>query len=61
MEWIMQFAPVVLPLWRRYRWKIRRFGRKVRDALVDLLVIVAGAAVVVGVWYLGFVVYPTLR
>ena len=61
METIMQLIPLVLPIWKRLRWKFRRLVRYVRGFLLDAVVIAAGTAVVMFVWYLGFVVYPTLR
>ena len=61
METIMQLIPLVMPIWKRLRWKFRRLVRYVRGFLLDAVVIAAGTAVVMFVWYLGFVVYPTMR
>ena len=58
MESLMQLLPIIAPSLRRIRWKVKKAARNLKYALTDLLVILIGTGVFVGVWYLGFVVWP---
>lgn len=61
METIMQLIPLVMPIWKRLRWKLRRLVRHVRGFLLDAAMIAAGTAVVMLVWYIGFCLVPHWR
>ena len=58
METLMQLLPVFVPYLRRLRWKVKKAVRGLKYALTDALVILIGTGAVLGVWYLGFVVWP---
>lgn len=54
MELFYDLLPLLRPLWRRVRWKIRRCIRRVRYAIVDVLLALA----LMGVWYVAFIGWP---
>ena len=54
----VRWLPHICRLWRCVQWQLKKHIKNIKWLVADLVTILVGSGIVVGIWYLGFVWWP---